>query len=219
MFQSECLRNAVTSYCAQRSIDWKFIPPRSPNFGGLWESGVKSVKFHLKRIVGPSNYDFEELSTILCRIEGILNSRPITPATYDSRDLEPITPGHFLIFRPMNSVPRPDYTAISESHIDRWARVTKTVQHFWQRWHNEYLSSLQQRYKWHKDVPVALGQMVVVKKDNAPPQQWLMGRIVNVIAGPDGRVRVTDVQTKNGVSRRPLSRLCFLPIQDNIIAK
>ena len=27
---------------------WSFIPPHTPHFGGLWEAGVKSVKFHLR---------------------------------------------------------------------------------------------------------------------------------------------------------------------------
>jgi hypothetical protein len=119
-FQSEAQKLAIATYCADRSIQWKFIPPRSPHFGGLWESGVKSVKFHLKRIVGgQGTFDYEELYTILCRIEGILNSRPITPASSDTRDLEPLTPGHFLIFRPLNAVPRPDCTAKAECHMDR----------------------------------------------------------------------------------------------------
>jgi hypothetical protein len=42
---SEILRKLVTSL-SNENIQWKFIPPRTPNFGGLWEAGVKSVKFH-----------------------------------------------------------------------------------------------------------------------------------------------------------------------------
>ena len=215
LFNDKAHQDAIISFCATKSIEWKFIPPRGPNFGGLWESGVKSVKFHLKRIAGSAKYDYEELYSILVRIEGILNSRPITPASADCHDLEPLTPGHFLIFRPINAVPKPDYTDKKESTIDRWARVTKVVQHFCQRWHSEYLCTLQQRYKWHKDVPVSLGLMVIVKEDNLPPLAWLLGRIVNLVTGSDGLVRVVDVRTKNGVIRRPLNKLCFLPILDN----
>ena len=217
LFQKQAHRREIATFCADRSIVWKFIPPRSPNFGVLWESGVKSVKYHLKRVVGPTHYDYEELYTVLVRIEGILNSRPITPASYDCRDLEPLTPGHFLIFRPLNAVVRPDISAKNENQIDRWSRVTRTVQHFWQRWHAEYLSTLQQRSKWLKDVPVATGQMVIVKEDNMPPQKWLVGRIVTVIKGSDDRIRVVDVRTPHGVIRRPVNKLCFLPIDDNLV--
>ncbi|GFW11835.1 integrase catalytic domain-containing protein [Trichonephila clavipes] len=58
-------------------IEWKFIPPRAPSFGGLWEASVKSIKYHLKRVVSGSNLTYDEFLTVCIQIEGILNSRPL----------------------------------------------------------------------------------------------------------------------------------------------
>lgn len=57
-------------------IQWHFIPAYSPHFGGIWEAGVKSTKYHLKRVAGDAILTYEELSTLLTQIESMLNSRP-----------------------------------------------------------------------------------------------------------------------------------------------
>ncbi|GFW98765.1 integrase catalytic domain-containing protein [Trichonephila clavipes] len=80
-----------------KAIQWKFIPPRSPNFGGLWEAGVKSFKHHLYRTLVNSKITFEEFETIIIQIEGILNSRPLVPLSDNINEYEVLTPGHFII--------------------------------------------------------------------------------------------------------------------------
>lgn len=42
---------------------WSFNPPSVPHFGGKWEAGVKSVKYHLRRIVADRILTYEEMST------------------------------------------------------------------------------------------------------------------------------------------------------------
>ena len=83
---------------ATQGITWKFIPPGSPHFGGLWEAAVKSAKHHLRRIFQEAFLSYEELSTVLCQIEAQLNSRPLCPLNEDHTCTNYFTPGHFLIF-------------------------------------------------------------------------------------------------------------------------
>ncbi|GFX99531.1 integrase catalytic domain-containing protein [Trichonephila clavipes] len=68
----------LAGFLVDENINRKFLPPRAPNFGGLWEAGVKSFKFHFKREAGNSRFTYEEFLTIMTQIEGILNSRPLT---------------------------------------------------------------------------------------------------------------------------------------------
>ncbi|GFV00806.1 integrase catalytic domain-containing protein [Trichonephila clavipes] len=95
---------AISYYSSKSSIDWHFIPPSSPHFGGIWESGIRSVKFHLKRVLGETILTFEELTTLLTQIEGLLNSRPLSYV--NDSDIECIlTPSYLLTGDVLLSVP------------------------------------------------------------------------------------------------------------------
>lgn len=44
---------------------WKFNSPATPHFGGKWEADIKSIKYHLRRVVGSHLLTYEELTTLL----------------------------------------------------------------------------------------------------------------------------------------------------------
>ena len=99
-------QQTISEFCSTQCIQWKFIPPHAPHFGGLWESAVKSFKTHLHRVSRNVKLTFEEMVTVLTQIEACLNSRPITLLSSNS-DLETLTPRHFLIGRPLEALPDP----------------------------------------------------------------------------------------------------------------
>ena len=199
----------------QDQIEWHFMPQKASHFGGLWEAGVKSVKHHLRRIVGNVALTFEEMSTILCQIEACLNSRPLTSMSTDPSDLQPLTPGHFLIGAPLNELPEYDVSDVKVNRLNRWQHLQQLHQHFWKRWNSEYLLSLQQRPKWRKERRnLMINDLVVLKDENMQPTKWLMGRVKEVHEGKDGRCRVVTVKTTNGVLKRPITKLVLLLGQD-----
>ncbi|GFV34266.1 uncharacterized protein TNCV_991871 [Trichonephila clavipes] len=179
------------------AIQWKFIPPRSTNFGGLWESGVKSFKHHLYRTLVNSKITFEEFETIIIQIEGILNSRPLVPLSDNINEYEVLTPGHFIIGRPISAIPEPAILDISDNRLSRWQYTTKCVQTIWKRWKNDYLNHLQQRNKWQFEKNnVAVGCLVLLKENDLPPCKWAMARILEVIYGTDEEIEEPIVKNK-----------------------
>ncbi|XP_030762208.1 uncharacterized protein LOC115887024 [Sitophilus oryzae] len=204
----------ISNYATRERIKWNFIPPRSPNFGGIWEASIKRAKFHLKHCIGPFSVTFEEFSTILARIEGILNSRPLTPLSCDPNDLQALSPGHFLIGRPITAIPYPDVTQCQVNRLDKFRRLQAISQEFWRRWQREYLPELQVRTKWkrHGSSIINVGKLVLIKDINSPPMSWKLGRVTKLHPGSDGVVRVVDIKTANGQLRRALSQVCVLPL-------
>ncbi|CAG7837371.1 unnamed protein product, partial [Allacma fusca] len=208
------LSAGVGRFLSSKEITWHFNPPASPHFGGLWEAGIRSVKFHLHRTLGNMTYSYEDMCTLMTQIEACLNSRPISQLSTDPNDLEALTPGHFLIGDALTAVPEPNYTEELVSHLNKWKQMQRNVQHFWKRWSNEFLSRLQQRPKWLELKPAMnVGDLVLVKDERLPPMKWKLARIMEAHNGPDGVARVFTIKTVDGIFKRPLVKLSPLPLE------
>lgn len=116
-------------------LAWKFTPPNAPNVGGLWEAAIKSFKYvsFFKSVTGFAKLDIEFLLTLLATIETCLNSGPLTVLSSDTNDFE--------------HLPKPDLHSIPFNRLRIFQRIEFVAQHFWRRWHVEYVTSLNPRQR------------------------------------------------------------------------
>jgi len=214
--------NQIKSELSSQGINFKFNSPHAPHMGGVWESAVKLVKTHLKKVMTSAIFTYEDFTTVIYQIEGILNSRPLAPVSEDPDDFGYLTPAHLLTGFNLQSLPEPDVLEIKLNHLDRFQLIERKRQEFWVKWSKEYLHTLQQRPKWveeKKDFQV--GDLTILMEDNVPPQEWRLARIKEIHPGLDGHVRNVTVETdgkyrKDGRKQikkfiRPITKLCHLP--------
>ncbi|GJQ77665.1 hypothetical protein Trydic_g12791 [Trypoxylus dichotomus] len=80
------------------------------------------------------------------------------------------------------------------------------------------VASFRQRSKWGSSSPfLAIGVLVFIKEDHQPPCKWVIGRISEVHPGVDGIARVFTLKTARGLVRRPIAKICPLPIDHEIV--
>ena len=138
-------QEAVSNFCLSQNIEWKFIPEHAPHFGALW---VKSVKMHLRcvttgtkpHIWGLNSRDIDKFVRVggwdvvkwIFPSQNTMYSNTIredkpqnwggaTDSIAFCHDgIEALTPGHFLIGRPLESIPDPSFSYRSVSLLHQW---------------------------------------------------------------------------------------------------
>lgn len=83
--------------------------------------------------MGNSSLVINELFTLVCQIEAVMNFRPIEPLSSDPNDISALTPGHFIIGAPLTvtAIMEPDVTEININRLTRWERIRSLYQQFW----------------------------------------------------------------------------------------
>ncbi|KOX74381.1 hypothetical protein WN51_00284 [Melipona quadrifasciata] len=116
----------------------------------------------------------DKFYTVLAQVEACMNSRPLHPMSADPPDLNPLTPGHFFIGRPLTALSYPDVTDVTINRLNRCQLLQAIQERFWKRWQADYLHQLQQRHKWETLTSEHLGIGTIVV-ENLPPLRWKLG--------------------------------------------
>ena len=159
---------------------------------------------------------------ITVEIEAVLNDRPLTYVSSEIDDAEPLTPSHLLYGRRITNLPHPlqevicddpTYNSGTSQIEDQAKRRNKLVQHFWNRWRQEYLTSLREFHKvsGKNETEIKVGDVVQVH-DDTKRVNWRLAIVERIINGKDGLVRAADIKTSTGYTNRPITKLYPLEV-------
>ena len=195
-----------------KQIQWIFNPPSAAWWGGWWERMIRTVKDLLKRMIGNARLNYDQLRTALSSVENVINERPLTVVTEDTDDLIPITPAMFM--RSIQSALFPEASVTAPDLREEYRRGQELQQELKSRFRIEYLSLLVQRAKESKHRHPKVGDVVLVGTDDKRRLLWPLAKIIELIPGRDGALRLAKVKTQHGVLLRPLQRLYPLEMSE-----
>lgn len=208
-------RNLLTAQCDRLSMNWKFIPPRSPNHGGIWESAVKAGK---KLFVAASKGTVlteDQFKTALAEVEAILNSRPLFQSrkTNDPDVIDVLTPGHFLVGSHLLAPQHYDYGKVPD--LKRLITYHQVITTFWQVWSKNYVAQLQRRAKWKLSQDNVKPGDIVLIKEASSPLNWPLAKVVGVTPDHRGKVRIIKLRVGSRDITRAVRQVVVLPIHQD----
>ena len=203
-------RREVQAYLANQHITWHYNLELAPWWGGFYERHVGLVKKSLKRILGKALLTLEEIMTILCDIEGVLNSRPITYIETDGIG-HALTPSHLVCGKRLSTLPTCsaedeliEYPEDQSTFTRRMIYLSTLMKNYWKSWLNDYIVNLREfhncKAKKAGHPMIEESDVVIIKEDNVHRGNWRLARVDKLLKGTDGEIRGAEivVADKNG---------------------
>ena len=133
--------------------------------------------------------------------------------------LEILTPNHFLkpyaetsllIKNPKDLFP----SSVSRRQLVKSLEMRNNMlQNFKEIWYEEYLLGLQETYKNLHDVKfknrIRVGDIVLIRNPRLKRDQWILGRVLQLFPGNDGKVRSAKVLRSGDWEKGPLLRSIY----------
>ncbi|XP_024867060.1 uncharacterized protein LOC112451591 [Temnothorax curvispinosus] len=195
---------------ATDSTNWHFIPPGAPHIMGSWREMRKTSSetsfwcphAHVREIQHPhySGGGVIELAANWAEPNGPMRVRSTHTRTFPRRSS--------INQRTRTVVPSPKRKSSLEVEIGT-ANARKLLETLVHR----VLPLATGPNKMEKTQQnIAVGNIVLIRNNLAPPNKWMLGRIVETHPGQDSRVRVVTVRTAKTQLKRPITQICLLPV-------
>ena len=184
------LKNRATQKFS--TIEFHFIPPASPNYGGAWESMIKQAKRCIYDKIRDGIVTDEELLTVFATVESLINARPLMKASSDPEDLQILTPAHFLIRGTYESLaPIPN----SWHEKQRYLFIQDLISSMWERLLKEVIPK---KNKFEKNVreteQVEVGDLVIMLNDRDRDRSWPVGVVTKTLTSHDDIIRRCEIK-------------------------
>lgn len=176
--------------------------------GGWFERLVGLVKDLLRKCIPRTvTLSVSELTTMLCNVESILNSRPLTYLSSTDPELA-LTPAHLLGSAPSakeglgDSGVKSVNTDVAPSSLRKiFIGKNELLNKFWLCFNKQYLTSLREQHfrkSRKRETTPSVGDVCLLQNENQPIWQWNLVRITQLMASKDGQVRKVKIRTTNG---------------------
>ena len=170
-------KEKIDKFALSRGFQFHFHPPQASEHGGHYERHIRSIRQVLRGVSNQQKYHEDHLTTFMCEVEKILNSRPLTPVSNDP-DSVPLTPNLILLLRGNPSV------SIVDDPDESWPRLcykraSYLADVFWKRYLREYVPLLQIRQK--NLVPqrnLVEGDIVLMTGEGYAQGFWPLARVI-----------------------------------------
>ena len=210
----------VQTYVSNEGIKWKFVTEYSPWQGGFYERLVGITKRSLRKSLGKSKMDEQQLSTILVETEAVINSMPLVYVENDINS-KALSPADFITLNHGVGTPNIELNynpveTLSDELLQQWEKGQERLDQFWDIWMTEYLQTLRERHtlmmKSRKGeiqrIP-KVGEVMIVKEEGIPRGSWMIATVQSLIKSEiDNVPRVAAIMSSSGrIFKRPFKLL------------
>ncbi|GFY65812.1 integrase catalytic domain-containing protein [Trichonephila inaurata madagascariensis] len=154
------------------------------------------LKELLRHNLGKDSLQYDELNTIICDWEALLNSRSLTYLSEEPSDMVPITPSLFLQDKTEFCVEDLDQNDLQNlhNHVRHLHGVKFKLKTLFKK---EYISILKQTSN-KVQTPLSVGDVVLISLDSKKSVDWPLAKIFEIHKGHDGVSPVARLKTQSG---------------------